>query len=275
MIAVPARLHALFARDSSAAVVIRRGPSRHVAVVGWDRKTDRFEVGQWLYGRIYERRCDLSPDGKHLIYFAMNGRWDSKTKGAWTAVSKAPYLKALTLLAKGDCWHGGGLFLSSMEYWLNDGSGHELLHDDSKLKRSLEHRRRGAYGGECPGVYYLRLQRDGWTVKHTAPAGKGGTVTLFEKRVSEHWTLRKRAYATLDRRIGRGCYVDEHELWNSRTEVRLEFPNWEWAESDRGRLVWAEGGMLFAGRLAPKELASTRQLHDFNALRFEKLVAPY
>jgi cytochrome bd-type quinol oxidase subunit 2 len=30
-------------------------------------------VGQWLKGRIYERRSDLSPDGKHLIYFAMNG----------------------------------------------------------------------------------------------------------------------------------------------------------------------------------------------------------
>ena len=99
------------------AVAIRRGPSRHTAVVGWDRATDRFKVGQWLYGRIYERRCDLSPDGKHLVYFAMNGRWDSRARGAWTAISKAPYLKALTLLAKGDCRHGGGLFASSKELW--------------------------------------------------------------------------------------------------------------------------------------------------------------
>ena len=256
-------------------MVIRRGPSRHVAAIGWDRKTDRFKVGQWLYGRIYERRCDLSPDGKHLIYFAMNGRWDSKAKGAWTALSKAPYLKALTLLAKGDCWNGGGLFLSSKEYWLNDGHGHELLHDDSRLKPSSRFPWHEVYGGECPGVYYIRLQRDGWTMRHTVPDGKGGTVTLFEKHVSAHWKLRKRAYATLDRPIGRGCYFDEHQLWNSRTEASLDLPKWEWAEVDGGRLVWAEDGTLFTGRLGPKGIGSVKQLHDFNALRFEKLGAPY
>jgi hypothetical protein len=40
-----------------------------------------------------------------------------------TLISKAPYLKAQTLLAKGDCWHGGGLFSSNKELWLNDGYG--------------------------------------------------------------------------------------------------------------------------------------------------------
>jgi hypothetical protein len=81
------------AREASMAVVIRRGPSRHTAVVGWDRSCDRFELGQWLYGRIYERRCDLSPDGKHFVYFAMNGRWVGPAKGAWTGllpVSRTP-----------------------------------------------------------------------------------------------------------------------------------------------------------------------------------------
>ena len=244
-------------------------------MIGWDRKTDRFQIGQWLYGRIYERRCDLSPDGKHLIYFAMNGRWQSKVKGAWTALSKAPYLKALTLLSKGDCWHGGGLFLSSKEYWVNDGCGHEVLQDDCTLEGSLKYPWHESYGGECPGVYYIRLQRDGWTMNYTAPDGNGGNVTLFEKRVSGHWKLRKRAYATLDRPVGRGCYFDEHQLWNSRTETGLGFPQWEWADVDGGRLVWAEGGKLFAGRLGPKGLGSVKALYDFNTLQFEKLVAPY
>ena len=78
---VPPRLHVLLARDASTAVVIRRGPARHTAVIGWERNSDTFRLGQWLYGRIYERRSDLSPDGKHLIYFAMNGRWHSTAKG--------------------------------------------------------------------------------------------------------------------------------------------------------------------------------------------------
>ena len=53
-------------------------------------KTNEFALGQWLKGRIYERRSDLSPDGKYMIYFAMNGKWNSIAKWSWTAISKAP-----------------------------------------------------------------------------------------------------------------------------------------------------------------------------------------
>src|SRR5688500_14916743 len=102
----PPRLHVLLSGDGKTGVVIRRGPSQTTCAIGWNRVYDTFGVGQWMRGRIYERRSDLSPDGKHLIYFAMNGRWQSTTKGSWTAISRAPYLHAVTLLAKGDCWHG-------------------------------------------------------------------------------------------------------------------------------------------------------------------------
>ncbi|HKX41100.1 MAG TPA: hypothetical protein VJO99_08085 [Burkholderiaceae bacterium] len=271
----PARLHILLARDASTAVVIRRGPSRHTAVIGWDRATDRFEVGQWLYGRIYERRCDLSPDGRHLVYFAMNGRWDSRARGAWTAVSKAPYLKALTLLAKGDCWHGGGLFASSRELWVNDGHGHRVLEDDARIQRTAPYPWHESYGGECPGVYYVRLQRDGWTMKYTAPDSAGGTVTMFERRINTHWRLRKLAHATVHHPVGKGCYFDEHQLFNARTEKVIALPNWEWAEIDGGRIVWAEAGRLHVGRVEGEGLGGSKLLFDFNPMTFEKVAAPY
>jgi hypothetical protein len=271
---VPARLHVLLARNAPTAVVIRRGPARHVAAIGWDRTTDEFRVGQWLYGRIYERRCDLSPDGQPLLYFAMNGRWQSKAKGSWTGISRAPYLKALTLFAKGDCWNGGGLFLSSREYWLNGGDGHEVLQDGARLRRSRVHPWHEAYGGECPGVYYIRLQRDGWSMKNTT-VEDGDSVTRFEKRVSGHWRLRKRAYASIARRVGRGCYFDEHELWNARSEVTVDLPDWEWAEVDGGRLLWAAQGRLFRGDVGPGGLENIRELCDLDPLRFERLTAPY
>jgi hypothetical protein len=123
----PARLHVLLARDAKVGLVIRRGPSKSVCAIEWNRRRDTFKLGQWMRGQIYERRSDLSPDGKHFIYFATNGRWGSETKGSWTAVSRVPFLKAVTLLAKGDCWHGGGLFVSDREFWLNDGQGHTML----------------------------------------------------------------------------------------------------------------------------------------------------
>lgn len=272
---VPPRIHALLARDSSAAVVVRRGPTRHTALIGWDRKTDKFRIGQWLYGRIYERRCDLAPDGKHFIYFAMNGRWKSSAKGAWTAISKAPYLKAVSLFAKGDCWHGGGLFRTSSEYWLNDGHGHELLMEDRRLRRVDEYPWHERYGGECLGVYYIRLQRDGWRLRYSAPDGHGDQVTVFEKRVNNHWTLRKRAHSGLGHPVGRGVYFDTHELFNSRTEQVIPKLDWEWAELDGDRLVWAANGCLFAARLGVNGLKSEKLLHDFSPMKFEALAAPY
>lgn len=272
---IAARLHVLLARDAPTAVVIRRGPTRHTAVIGWDRRTDTFRLGQWLYGRIYERRCDLSPDGTHLIYFAMNGRWRCGAKGAWTAISRAPYLKAVSLFAKGDCWHGGGLFRTSKDYWLNDGCGHEVLDEDQALQQVPEYPWHESYGGECPGVYYIRLQRDGWKMKYMSPDGAGGQVSLFEKRIDPHWVLRRQAHATLHRPPGRGVYFDTHELFNARTGETVPQAAWEWADLDRDRLVWAAHGCLYAGRVGASGVHGQALLYDFRPMRFERLAAPY
>src|ERR1044072_1506626 len=105
----PARVHALIPQNGKTAVVIRRGPSKRVCILSWNTETDEVSVSQWLKGRIYERRSDISPDGKYWAYFAMNGQWESEVKGAWTAIARTPWLKAISLFAKGDCWFGGGL----------------------------------------------------------------------------------------------------------------------------------------------------------------------
>jgi hypothetical protein len=165
--------------------------------------------------------------------------------------------------------------MSSREYWLNDGYGHAVLHDRTKLSRRDEYPWHEAYGGECPGVYYIRLQRDGWAMKYTAPDGEGGQVSLFEKPAGGHWRLRKRAYATLSHPVGRGSYFDRHELFNARTEEVLPRPDWEWADVDGKRLVWTQDGTLYAGRLHARGPGEERALHDFNAMAFERREAPY
>jgi hypothetical protein len=272
---VPARLHVILARDAPAAVIVRRGPSRHTAVIGWNRRTDKFTLGQWLYGRIYERRSDLSPDGKHFIYFAMNGRWQSSSKGSWTAISRAPYLHALAFYAKGDCWHGGGLFTSNGEYWLNDGYGHELQRDTSALTRSKKPPSKAQFGAECLSVYFPRLLRDGWTLVSTTKADARSSITRFEKEANEHWSLVKFAHATLDHPVGRGVYFDTHQLFNAKTGEVIDCPDWEWADIDGRSLVWAERGGLHRARLGKGGLLDEKLLHDFNPMTFEKLIAPY
>jgi hypothetical protein len=136
----PARIHVLLASKKPVGVVIRRGPSKQVCTLLWDRSKDEFTVAQWLKGRIYERRSDLSPDGQYMIYFAMNGKWKSETGGSWTAISRTPWLKAITLLGKGDCWNGGGLFTSNRTYWLNNGYGHRLILDSSEVCQDKTYR---------------------------------------------------------------------------------------------------------------------------------------
>jgi hypothetical protein len=269
----PARLHVLLARDSKVGLVIRRGPSKSVCTVLWNRERNSFKLGQWMRGRIYERRSDLSPDGKHFIYFAMNGRWDSETKGAWTAISRVPYLKAINLFAKGDCWHGGGLFLSDREFWLNDGHGHTELKKSSRLQRNPDGQPKDYYGGECLNVYYNRLQRDGWMM--AKDEYQGGT--LFEKKLPKSWLLRKLAFAesTIGKPPGHGCYWDAHELRQESTNTILAFPEWEWADYVDGRLVFAVEGQLKAAQLNRGKLSNEKLLHDFNDMRFEAIAAPY
>jgi hypothetical protein len=41
----PARLHVLLARNAKVGLVIRRGPSKSVCTVLWDRKRDKFKLG--------------------------------------------------------------------------------------------------------------------------------------------------------------------------------------------------------------------------------------
>lgn len=41
-----ARLHILLASEADYAVIIRRGPSKRVCTIGWDRTNDTFTVGQ-------------------------------------------------------------------------------------------------------------------------------------------------------------------------------------------------------------------------------------
>lgn len=85
-----ARLYCILARDAPVAVIFRRGPNKRVLLLLWRTDTDQFYEGQWLKGRIYERRCDLSPNGTRLIYFAANYK---RPYFSWTAVSRPPFLQ--------------------------------------------------------------------------------------------------------------------------------------------------------------------------------------
>lgn len=318
----PARLHVLLRKKS--AVVLRRGLARHVASIGWNLETDTFTLGQWLHGRIYEYRCDLSPDGKFLIYFAAKyGRLDAVQKRvdeflarefknaetwripwgvreraadaflaehaeefaklkktlefqdcSWTAISRAPYLKAVELWFNGSGWNGGGLFMDNRKVWLNHpkfmnrvpvlSSGKfEILSEPEPVS------------GECPPIYFSRLERDGWVLKYSDEESSRYNV-LFEKPLPHRRVLRKTFHSGFENVPGRGVYWDDHQLADSAGTLLADGKRWEWADYDspRRRIVFAQGGCLFALRVG-KTLGEPVLLKDFNAMKFAAVPAPY
>src|SRR5262245_56450594 len=99
------RIFGVMARAAPRVLLIRRGPSKQVALVTWDTVKHQFHLGQWLKGRIYEHRCDLSPKGDLFIYLAANHKGKL---GSWTAISRPPFLTALCLWSNLGTWGGGG-----------------------------------------------------------------------------------------------------------------------------------------------------------------------
>lgn len=269
------RIHVILARKAPYAVVFRRGPSKQVATLGWHLDDDRIDLGQWLRGRIYPYRSDLSPDGRHMIYFAMNGRWSNEVGGSWTAVSRAPWLTALHLYPWGDCWNGGGLFLDNWQYWLNGGTcrSGEPRSVSARLKRS-ENPPAGMepYFGECSGIYLPRLRRDGWE-----PAGErsvGGVRQWdFEKPVRKGWTLCKTFHAGVWAGPNREPYYETHTLVGPADIQPLDGAGW--ADVRKSEILFASNGGLWRTRVHARCTDEPRLVGDLSGMEFEPRAAPY
>lgn len=262
----PARLHVLLRPESPQAVVIRRGPADAVCTLAWDLRQDQFMPGQWLRGKIYERRCDISPDGAYLLIFARRAHYGRDNIDAWTALSRVPWLKAVGFWPQHSTWLGGGLFTGPRSFWLNSGADEVPPGFEQSEFPGVER-----YNSECLGVYFNRLQRDGWQLRERH---WNLDEVRFEKPLPRGWTLQKYAYAELHKQPGKSPYYDEHALLHPKYG-QLPFPEWEWAERHGDRLVWAEAGCLYAAELGPEGPKHRRLLMDFNDMAFEAIEAPY
>jgi hypothetical protein len=252
-----ARLYAILAREAPRAIVFRRGPSKQVLLVAWDTERDTFEEGQWLKGRIYERRCDLSPDGELLVYFGGNQK---PPYGTWTAISRPPYFTALALWPKGDAWGGGGHFDSATELRLNHWSSQMGLADGFSIPKWLTIKPFGSGWGEDNPIWAERLGRDGWT------------------QVSADWPWiweKERGPYTLQmiirgiRETNGPWYICEHAVVDRTTGTTYEIGRSDWADWDgNGELLFAADGCLY------RDFRDPRLLIDLNDRVFRELAAP-
>ncbi len=112
----------IVASEADEAVIFRKGPADWCHIIRWNTADDSFHRGAWIKGRVYAERCDLSPNGKLLLYFAFQGsRRGASYKRSYSAISRSPWLKALLLWPEGDTWGGGGRFTSNSHVVLRSG----------------------------------------------------------------------------------------------------------------------------------------------------------
>jgi hypothetical protein len=276
----PCRLFPIFARQAPRAVIFRRGPTDWVRLILWHTDTDQLEYGQWFKGRIYERRCDLSPDGSLLVYFArkISGRTirDKRYTYAWTAISRPPFLTALALWPKGDCWAGGGLFGNDTSLVLNHGPTQAEPHPNHLPPTSMIVRSNPSARGEDGPIFFARLIRDGWQVMQTWP----GIKVHWAPTISDMPRLTARKHPTLPFQVQFAWSIDgylltqETAVTDSQGWPVVDTGHADWLDWDqRGRLVVLRDGKVLVGEPANNTFA-LRELVDLNPQEPEAMLAP-
>lgn len=252
-------------------MIFRRGPSKWVQLIKWNTKTDTFELGQWFHGRIYERRSDLSPDGALLIYFAqkISGRSikDAEYTYAWTAISRPPFLTALALWPKGDCWHGGGLFRDARTVWLNHKPEVAKPHPKHKPKKLRVIPNENARGEDDP-IFSIRLERDGWKLVQEWNIENRGHPKMFatlQPEVREKVGPGRTHVIQLTRSIDELDYSEEFSVRRVKQSLVTDIKRASWADWDQqGRLVFARDGAVFAASIKENGKLNEILLIDLN-----------
>ena len=233
------QLYAIRASEASRAIVIaHQGAWFHLA--RWNLDTGKLERGAWFRGTIYQRRCDVSPDGALFYYFGM------KRGQAFHAVSRVPWLTALAFWRAGDTYSRGWHFerLGKRRANEEDVSAPGWVHTITRLERAPDegsisplasrHKLKLVANGVQP---YGSERRRGWLV-HPEASPRPKSDVWFEK--TPQWLYRDRPggeqrLALRDEGYTRGRFEGRAPRYTLDGERLADV---SWADWDtRGRLL--------------------------------------
>jgi hypothetical protein len=242
----PCRLFVYLARSAPLALVLRSGPTDWARTSLWHTDTDHIDHGQWIKGRVYERRSDLSADGSLFAAFVRQSgtRQTPGNADSWIALSRPPYFTALAVWFVGGTYHTGAFFPDDHTLWL--GYSEDVPPDVGVMPAGLHIAapRAIAYIDGTPEwtdrtVHFNRLLRDGWRL-----VDRESYASMWERpHPTASMTLTMLHVFEDFRRFG-GPYVVQYSV---TTADGGEYPIGEatWADWDqRGRLVVARNGQL-------------------------------
>jgi hypothetical protein len=278
----PARIFPFLAADAPVGLIVRRGPSAYMGCIAWNRIDDTFTDGQSMMGRIYEERCDLSPDGKHFLYASLCYDRKSGFSGNLTSISRIPFLKSIVTY-DAYLYRYGGVFTSNNTFWLQ-ASSHvnwqtgRAPYDPFTCQRSSDQFQRDlSFNGkteyDLTQYDYLTVRplKQGWTIADVNRHSNGNDILsiLFEKKLSKLWYLRKAVLNEWETQPR-----EKFMLYNAGKYETINL-NWDWGDIDGERLVWTNNGCLLTARIIKHGLCDERVLRDFNLMRFPNICAPY
>ena len=246
----------LLAKQASVGVILRRGPSRWWHVTLWDTAQDSFESGQWFRGRIYPEKCDVSPDGKLLIYLAWKSQFTDRTavyNPPWIAVSRPPYLTALALWRASGAEGGRGIFLDSRSVLIEANGREHPGHPFGPL-HVVEY---SSLTADDPLHNAVPGWGNGWAGTDEAQRKTSGALILARdsKMSTTHFGCRYSLHST-----------DDHLIAKFRAH---------WADFDQqGRLVATVSRRVLAGEVTENHKVQWRQLAAMHEEQPTQMEAP-
>ena len=297
----PSRLFVMLAREAPVGVIFRRGPSEWTQIIKWNTDSDTFEYGAWFHGKIYPERCDISPDGTKLIYFAANFTQAQRNKDfpiTWTAVSKLPWLTALSVWPNSSgTYFGGGVFDTNTKIWVNQNMWARndlvagfVLPEDMEIsfeKQFWDHNWHDLF----------RLERNGWKPIEPYPWGsipkfhleQDYTVTV--EPTDPNCPLHTPAYIRTAHEkpntngshslIMTSVYTHAGEdsrvfcLRDNHRHILTPIEGIVWADWDkRDRLVYAQDGKVFTGDTGRSGKMHAKELAEFNSSKPKRTISP-
>ena len=252
-----------------------------VQLIRWRTNTDSSNPASGSAAKIDAARCDLSPSGERLIYFAVSYKQRSLDRGytgTWTAISRPPYFTALALWPLGDTWWGGGLFVDDTIVRLNHPEHQTQCHPDHLPPTSLRILVEPMVFWDCT-VLSERMDRDGWTLHSQAKrVYRGQTIAgEYPQRLEKPDPKARRSLFLLDLSDGiLNSRPFHYTVVYRKTGADILSFEAEWADWDQqGQLAYASQGKLWRATFAPRgRTIEMRAIADFNASRPDPQPSP-
>ncbi len=170
------RVHLLAARAAPVIVILQRKARERFHVITLDTETHAINEGSWFRGMLHPLDCDVSFDGKFMIYRATGG---SYPRASWSGVCRLPWLKTLVHVEsrEGPAGAGGGFFSAPNELKTHLWSHKEKIFSTDDIPFTIERDEKNPYG-EASSVG--RLERDGFVrLDHPAEEQADPSVKYF------------------------------------------------------------------------------------------------